>query len=81
MPGTLKCHGVVRELKEVGGTAEEEERGGERSRGEKSSHTGGAGLRAYQCVLDVALAGAAKANQMQRRALCATACQVRPGST
>ncbi len=59
MPGTLKCHGVARELKEVGGWEggglKSEKlrlaRSGER---EKSSHSG-AGLRAYQCALDVAL--------------------------
>lgn len=42
MPGTLKCHGVVRESKEVGRRRRRTEElggGGSRGRREKSSHT------------------------------------------
>ena len=40
-----------------------------------------AGLRAYQSFARCSFAEAAKANQMQRRLLCATTCQVQPQST
>ena len=72
MPGTLKCHGVVRELKEVGVGGGNR---GVRSRGslgqrEKSSHTG-AGLRAYQRVLDAALP-----RGLLRQTRCSVGCSV-----
>ena len=84
MPGTLKCHGVVRELKEVGvggGGGGGGERGGfagpkreiQPHRGWPQSLSASAGCSFAE--------GAAKANQMQRRLLCATTCQVQPGST
>lgn len=74
MPGTLKCHGVVRELKEVG------RRGGREVRGIEKQGLAGrkreiqphrARLRAYLCVLDVALARLLRQTRCRRRfALC-----------
>lgn len=71
MPGTLKCHGVVRELKEVGGEGglrSEKLRGSLGEKREIQPHR--AGLTAYQCMLDEALPG------LLRQTRCSGGCSV-----
>lgn len=80
MPGTLKCHGVVRELKEVGERGGIEKWEAEACRVKKRNPATPGSPWSLSVCAGCSCTKAAKANQMQRGLLCATMCQVQAGS-